>query len=764
MDYGEASLIEKLSINLTDEKEQKLNAWINRNKESIQMDRQSFIARQKTHIINYDDYITYVRKGPFDGSSNVKMPLTSVMVQSYYSRLYNIFTQEDTTALIPRESMDDSYVNVLRELRRWYMWDHLNEYKGIRGVASEIFWDLTTVGFSVAMKSWMKKQRVTLDIEQNELYLEMQDMKAILGESPEQGKKVSIKPYKEVKKLITVFEGTRLFTIPFENIYFPNHIPESSDLDFPEMVLAATHISGSELNLKAKQGFFDQEKVDKVLNATSDTGHIGTRESDVKTLRDKLTGYDALNSSFDSDQKEIEYVFCSYDLDEDGVAEELVVTRSANNIILNVNYLDRVSKSGRPLFKFDCFAKPRQAYSRGVPEMAYSLQSETDLTHNMRLDYMQLQTCPAGVYRAGSSLDNQPIRLAPGKFIPVDDVNDLKTINFSTSAGLLAADEDRNMRYAELLLNVSPFSSGQVPSQIGPTRSTSGVVTLLQQIDKQMRPIIDRLAITWRKMELSILEDLDEKVPLELKERILGPIIKDKLGGKFLPSLDVRSYVFKENLDLRIDVASVVNSAEVAVNEASVIFQTLGNPTLYHQAGIIGPRALFKAASDFLKAYGRNPSDYLDEPEIIPKALTLYQEIQVCGQGEVPPMALNDDHQMKIQALSQFMQEPQFQEAKMLGLYVPDAEAFFQKTIQKHMTLLQATRPQGVQNPQGNQVVNLNAVQGGNAPQQAGGFSNADRPGNDQGTGSPEAVSSESVEGGSGGGGGAQGQVGETSS
>jgi hypothetical protein len=725
-EFREADLVDRISIDLSLEQEQRLSHWISKKKEAISYDREEFLERQKKYLFDFDDFVSFTRKGPWDGSSNYHMPLTSIVTKSYHARLYNIFTQKDTTNFLPRESMDEGKVDIIKALRNWYLWDYINEYKGIKGVANELFYDVCTVGFGIVMKSWDLKQRKVISLEKNqldELNKEAEALAPEIEEAKKKERKVSVKPYKEVQKILTVFEGTKLLSVPFENAYFPNEIPETSDLDHPEMVLVVTKMSMSDLVLRAEQGQWDRDKVELIRGESIPGVSSETREKNVKELRDRLTGYDTQNTFFNADERDIEYVFCSYDIDDDGINEEIVVTRSPKGVILKVTHLDRVSPGGRrPLFKFDCFTKPRQAYSRGIPEFVHPLQEEMDMNHNLRLDYLQLQTCPFGVYRGGSSLDNQPIRIAPGKFIPVDEITDLRPITFNSNAGLFAGEEDRLWRYAEWLTSVSPLSQGAVGPVVGPTRSTSGVVTLLQQMDKQLRPIVEHNAVQWKKMEQAILEDLDYRVSPAMKMRVLGASVQDPVNEEEKRSIAElnQSLLVTESFDLAIDVASVISSDEVRRNEASILLQTLNNPSLLQQAGIVGPKALLKLAQEFLKSYGKRPDQYLDAPEFIDKALTLYQEIQVCAQGEIPPMSMQDDHEGKAKDLEAFMESEEFMEASAKQIYAPDAGSWFTKTIEKHRALADALAPQGGPNPTGEQGASMDALMSGQAPQQGG--------------------------------------------
>jgi len=370
--------------------------------------------------------------------------------------------------------------------------------------------------------------------------------------------------------------------------------------------------------------------------------------------------------------------------------------------------------------KFDLFSKPRQAYSRGVVEFTQPLQEEMDMNHNMRLDYLQLQTCPFFVYRGGSSLDNEEITISPGKGIPLDEITDLRPITFPSNANILMAEEDRLWKYAEWLTNVSPVAAGSMPETVGPLRSTSGVVTLLRQMELQFKPVVDRFATQWKELEMSILADLDYRVDPMTKIRVLGPSIKeDSMSSDDIEEIN-QNLLMTTQFDVRMDVASAIHSDEIKRNEASVVLQTVTNPSLLQQTGVFGPKAFFKAAEDFFTSFGLDPEQYIDKPEVITKALTLHQEIQVCAQGEVPPMSMQDDHEAKANGLQAITQDPSYAEAKASGVYPPDMDEWLQRTVQKHMALAQALAPKGLPNPTGEQGADLNEMMSGSAPQQGG--------------------------------------------
>ena len=179
------------------------------------------------------------------------------------------------------------------------MWDYLNSYRGIRGFTREVFYDCATVGYGIGMKDFQTQLRKVIHIEPNELRREMKDLTPQIEEAA-QGREVleteeeieegsvTIKPYKEVEKIVKVFEGTRLRSMPFEDVYFPNFIPETSNLDFPPMVMVQTEMPLSDVELKAKTGVWDKKKVKRVR--AGDQGSFSQQAESIKQIRERMSG------------------------------------------------------------------------------------------------------------------------------------------------------------------------------------------------------------------------------------------------------------------------------------------------------------------------------------------------------------------------------------------------------------------------------------------------------------------------------------------
>ena len=239
-------------------------------------------------------------------------------------------------------------------------------------------------------------------------------------------------------------------------------------------------------------------------------------------------------------------------------------------------------------------------------------------------------------------------------------------------------------------------------------------------MDKEFKVTIDQCASQWKKLEKMLMDDLDYRIDSQVKMRVLGASIEDFVNPSDQNAMSVVNEALRINaaFDMKIDVASVVNSDEIKRNEASIILDKISLPSVAHQFGVLTPKALYRAWAEYLRAFGKEVDQYLDKPEFVTKPLTLYQEVQICGQGEMPPMSMQDNHPEKAQMLQNYLMEPEYIEAKERGLFVANVDEVMLATMRKHLVLAQMMQPKGLPNPTGENNQDMNEVLAGQAPQQ----------------------------------------------
>ena len=59
--------------------------------EQFEIDRTEWNMRREEFYCGWDDYLTPIRKGPWDGSSNVHLPITEVQCNLMHARVMQAF-------------------------------------------------------------------------------------------------------------------------------------------------------------------------------------------------------------------------------------------------------------------------------------------------------------------------------------------------------------------------------------------------------------------------------------------------------------------------------------------------------------------------------------------------------------------------------------------------------------------------------------------------------------------------------------------------
>ena len=166
-EYEKSMIIDRIDINLSEHQEVELNKWINDRRNAIETDREEFFERYKRFLFNYDDFISFDKGGKLENNLNLHMPLTAIMFYTLFARLYNIFSDPNTVQMSPRGGIEDeSLTEMAKKLRRWYMFDYINEYEGIRSFLAEVLMETCGTGYGIGMKDWFSKQRKQLVIQE----------------------------------------------------------------------------------------------------------------------------------------------------------------------------------------------------------------------------------------------------------------------------------------------------------------------------------------------------------------------------------------------------------------------------------------------------------------------------------------------------------------------------------------------------------------------------------------------------------------------
>ncbi len=701
--FASASARDRFQINLTDKQKKDLVWWLKSKFNSYKSQRSVWEQNQLKLLQYTDDFMSPIDmdKRPYGGGFDFKAPVIPMMCKEYSSMLYNIFSNRSLYTTVPNgtSEKDEKFAAFFKTAVVKELFDNCNNKKGIIPLLESLFVKVANEGFAIVWKEWVHEQEKFIDIE----------------EDPE------LETFVEVQKIRTKYEGTMFRLVPWANIVFPANLEDPSDLDEPDCVTIIDSISRSQLKLKSMQKLYDSEAVNRILQRKTNSVDSGENVT-FKQTKDNKVGTTSSPHSEYNDEIKRRIAFCRYDIDEDGIDEELVVHyEEQTGEILFINYLCKINPTGkRGLYKFDCFVRDGNALSRGVAETIWYQQLEAESLKNMRLAYLALQTAPFGFIRSNGYKD-KPIEILPGRMIPVQDTSDVRIITLTTSASALIGEEAATIEYARLMLNVSATSQGFVGDTVGALRSTSGVNALSQKLEQAKRPVVVHNSYSMIKLINGLVEDIDYRMSPHKKIVYAeqSGLSIDDLKNNAGPTdyLKVSAYA-----SITAEAAALMVTEEIKKSDAYQILQICSTPSLLHQFKIITPSNLYNAYKNWLNTFQLiNTDDYCTKPEGYTNTpLTLIQEVIMIKSGMMPPMSMSDDHAKKAAELQAFIESDVFNQGVEVGDIPSNSIDLFTKAIQTHEQLAAQLSPKGLPNIYGAQNQDTTQLMSGRAPQQGG--------------------------------------------
>lgn len=690
--------IDQLPMEIVYDEQEIISLAIN-NKTLIDTARSWWFDRKLTFLHQWDDFVQYDKPRIIESQPYIHIPMTFGKIMTWHARMYNaIFSQDPIFHIEPLNSCVRDEVDATKMVLQWYLRDEINYQKGLKGVFDEMLWELGADGWAIIYKEWVNQKRMIHTL--NRAYKNgssdprelMDNIKEAASQIRAVGRpKKSLNDYPLIKEVLTVFNGVNLKTIPQENVYFPDYIPESGDMNYPKIVMLEEVMHEEDVIYNKAKKLWYPDACDFILDAGK--GYDDGRKMEIRQLRSRLQQID-MQQQVLRNEYQVYHMFLREDLDDDGIPEEYVFTMSLRaRKVLAVRYLEQISNDfKRPVYKFDLFKVPRLAYSKGLVEILYSLNCEVDDFHNVRRVSGLIANVPWGFYRASSGMDKEAIEVRPGKFFPVDDpANDVKPMQFPNVTTWALQEEQLAQTYGDQLTSMPPMLQGQMPQTIGPMRSTSGMLSTIQESSAPLSVQLDRLRIPCGMMFNGILADLQVRLPKVIIMKVLGdggellwnadgsmltlPISRDLIGGKYKFSLAANDALYNPEQDKQ---------------EAQQIAQMMLSQ-IPLQMGLVTPTNAYYIYRNMLDKFGyKEISKYLTQPQLIPQPVNLFQEYTMICDGDMPPIVQNDDHEGKIKGLLMLAASPEYQQGKMMNppTVSPLADLVMDKAILVHKKML----------------------------------------------------------------------------
>ncbi len=708
------------------------------------IDRFNWIDRVEEFYIGFDDYLTPIRRGLWDGSSNLHMPLPEIQCNNMHARILQaVFFSYPWFFIEPQEELDSARIQKIELLMKYILMRYANYNNGIYNAIDDWAWDLSTLGVGIFSRAWCVDQRRAVVVEENREFMAMRrDLIKMLEDTEEKdfaemSKQILKLPYVEKSIVRTVFNGPIVIAEDPLYVLFKGYVADSTNLDLHETVMKVCYFTPSQLIQFSQSQFFDEDVVNEILATKPVKRNFSTAGSrgaaNVERVRDRASGVDTQNAQGDEDVYEF---LCVYDKtplkSTSRICDHLIYFVNTNTRKLaRWTFLDRESSTGKlPLHMAHLYRRPRRSLGRGVVETQYSLSEALDMLVNQSIDAGLLANQPMFGYRGGSNFDPGEVRIEPGLGIKCDDPNnDIRFFEWRTNPNWSAGLQSTLLSFAYQSTSLGPLSSGQVGPTVGPLRSAQGVRDVLGQTDVNLDPLVTRAKQCVSALFEGLYYDSMAQMPESLKITVIGedgiPLRNEngEITYETLNKAEVRGRVH-----FGIYANSQTMNREGQMRNAQVAAQFLLQP-IGLNTGVVRPHNVYAIYDELLRKMGKQQIyKFITKPDDMP-AMPIQAELLLIMQGLKPPIILNDpEHQMKIGKFTEIKNSDQAQIESEHGMVNSNAMAVLDWAIGEHQRFLATiNRPQNVTNPTGENQSPTLGQQGNNieinpqAPQEAPG-------------------------------------------
>lgn len=595
--------------------------------------RATWLKRQAEYLRSWDEHLVNEASGPFEGSSNLHIPMPLTVVKTFHARMLQAIWGIDPPFFArARNEASIESVPTVTDTLRYTLYDYANHNKGIEDVVDRWVWDWCSAG--LAIKKWRWDVAYTR-------FLDVQEVaEASLRTNPQTGEleKFPKLVEKEVEVTKKCFDGPACELVDPED-YLPVG-GSTLDPDRADSVIHRQWLTASDLWTLADRKVFKMGVVEDVIRGGADS-KTGASNSELKSQRAQDSGVASLDTEADLDRYEILECYTKVPVDGSGINSDVIVwVHARSGKLLRATYLHRVSKTGeRPFAVAEFHHRKGEAYPVGLVEMLYPLSVEMDMLHNMRLDMGMVSVMPFGFYRASSSLDPKTIELRPGALIPTDNPQqDVHFPNLGNRALWGFQEEQAIQTMVERLTSVSDLNLGVMGGQ-GAARTATGARALVSEMSGNLDVYLRRLNRGWKKSIRYCLHMLQQRIPAGLSFRLTGEDGKDYWRT-------IRSVAdIAGDFDIEVSPNSASSNQGVQQDQANQIMQMLQNP-LAIQMGVVQQAGLYEGYKNWFQAYGvKDFGRYIQKPQGYERMLTPEEEANRLLRGQDVPVLPGGDHE-----------------------------------------------------------------------------------------------------------------------
>lgn len=428
-------------LEYTEERLGEFVRWLDRELEDAISSRQPQESVWRDDLRQYDGVPRQaVRNIPIENAPNIEVTLGAIATDAVYAQAIDTITTVSPIVTVRAVSADDfpERIDRAKALQAHVNWGAANEW-GLREALDETVLDDVKLGTGV-------------------YYIPF------------------VESIVKTKSRTVTRRGPRIFSIPVEDAFVPGGSYE--DQQRSRWVALRFWPTKSELADEAEAGGWD-------ISEAQPAGTVGW----VRTRREMLGR--SWTQNIYSDIFEIFRVWCVFDIDGDGVGEDLLCVwdRTSRKLLrLDYNKYDT-----RPTEWMRYQIRGHLAYGLGVMDMVRPYQEECTEIHNFALLNALLANARFWKTRSGNAPET--MRIWPGKVQELNDPDDVKPEVMADIYPSMAALQAFPIAMAERRVGINDLSTPRPSAVLGSRTPGITALSLLQQTARRFTPAFDSIRL-----------------------------------------------------------------------------------------------------------------------------------------------------------------------------------------------------------------------------------------------------------------------------
>lgn len=530
-----------------------------------------------------------IRDVPIPNAPNIEVPIGAIAADAIYAEAVDLIFQISPT--VTARALDSKWVKHAKALQRFINWGIENEWN-LRAAVTHALCDDTQLGTGIYYIPWIDHVR-----------------RSLTG-------------------TVVQRSGPRIRAFAPENFLTPGAAPES--LQDTRWIAGRFFYTPAELSVRAKYLDWDIEgaKACSYGNALRDLrerfGRTRRTGEESRHLVEVLEGY------------------ISYDIDNDGIPEDLLVTMDRVGRKVFACRLDPFDRC-RPYESMVYQPRPHLFFGIGLLEMLREIERSATEIHNQRVLNMLLANCRIYARKEGTGSDTE--EMWPGKQIYLaDPKNDLVAIPMADVYTSAIQAETTLAQYAERRTGVGDLGQGR-SSALGSRTPGITALSAIQSVNKRFTPAFDAMRIATARAVRQCLYRYQERVlagDVEVERRVMrilgatdGPLVIELLrqtdfDDGVLVELTASSATINRESD-RQNAIMLLNVLGQYYRQIIELMTMLANPAVPPQLQAVGMKIL-DASSEAVDRTIRTFDQVRDPESFIIRASDVMQE---SGAGNV---------------------------------------------------------------------------------------------------------------------------------